>query len=173
MAMRVQKVVAPGGETSWTVVDDVFEAVEPIEAYLAHLEAIERSPNTLRAYASSLRLFFDFLAGRAVAWDEVGLEDVGRFVSWLRRPSDEVVIPIDTAGVPARTASTVNRHLAAVFAFYEFHARRGLGWRPSWCSGAEAGAARISRSWRESVVAPERRCDARCGCGHRGGCPKR
>ncbi len=121
----MQKIVAPGGETSWTVVDKQFEPVEPIEVFLAHLEAIERSPNTLRAYASSLRLFFDFLAGQGVAWDAVGLDEVGRFVSWLRRPSAEVVIPID-AGVSARAASTVNRHLAAVFALYDFHARRGL-----------------------------------------------
>jgi hypothetical protein len=42
--MRVQNVVAPGGETSWTVLDERFEPVEPIEVYLAHLEAIERSP---------------------------------------------------------------------------------------------------------------------------------
>jgi integrase/recombinase XerD len=126
MAMVVQKVMGPGGETSWTVLDERFEPVEAIEAYLAHLEAIERSPNTVRAYASSLRLFFDFLAARGVAWDAVGLEEVGWFVSWLRRPSDEVVIPID-AGVSARTASTVNRHLATVFGLYDFHARRGLG----------------------------------------------
>jgi hypothetical protein len=45
MAMVVQKVVpSGGGAVSWTVVDEAFEPVEPIEAYLAHLEAIERSP---------------------------------------------------------------------------------------------------------------------------------
>jgi len=93
--------------------------------YLAHLEAIERSPNTLRAYASSLRLFFDFLAGRDVAWDRAGLEDLGRFVSWLRAPAEAVVvIGVDAA---ARAPSTVNRHLAAVFGLYDFHARRGVG----------------------------------------------
>lgn len=124
--MLVHKVVAPGGETSWTVLDEQFEPVEPIEVYLAHLVAIERSPNTLRAYASSLRLFFDFLAEWDVAWDAVGLDEVGQFVSWLRRPTDEVVIPIDTAR-SARTASTANRHLAAVFGLYDFHARRGVG----------------------------------------------
>jgi hypothetical protein len=124
-SMLVQKVVSPGGDTSWTVVDECFEPVEPVEVYLAHLEAIERSPNTLRAYASSLRLFFEFLVVRDVEWDAVGLDEVGRFVSWLRRPGDDVVIPIDTS-VSARAASTVNRHLAAVFGLYDFHARRGL-----------------------------------------------
>jgi integrase/recombinase XerD len=125
MALRVQKVLAPpAGAVSWTVVDERFEPVQPVESYLSHLQAVERSPNTVRAYASSLRLFFEFLAGRGVAWEELGLDDLGRFVSWLRSPADGVV-PIDAA-VSARAASTVNRHLAAVFSFYEFHARFGV-----------------------------------------------
>ncbi|MDA8047327.1 MAG: tyrosine-type recombinase/integrase [Actinomycetota bacterium] len=125
MALRVQKVLVPTtGAVSWTVVDECFEPVQPIESYLAHLAAVERSPNTVRAYASSLRLYFDFLAGRQAAWEKVGLDDLGRFVSWLRSPV-EGVIPLDAAA-SARAASTVNRHLAAVFSFYEFCARFGV-----------------------------------------------
>jgi len=55
--VRVLQVVAPtSGAVSFTVVDEAFTPVEPAEAYLAHLVAIERSPNTVRAYASSLKL---------------------------------------------------------------------------------------------------------------------
>ncbi len=123
--MLVQRVVAPvSGAVSWTVVDDSFEPVGPAEAFLAHLVALERSPNTVRAYASSLRLWFEHLATRGVAWDAVGLADVGRFVSWLRAPAEGVIV-ID-AGVAGRSVATVNRHLAAVFGLYDFHARRGV-----------------------------------------------
>jgi integrase/recombinase XerD len=112
--MLVQRVVAPEHErVSWTVVDDSFEVVAPAEAYLAHLEAIERSPNTVRAYASSLRLFFEHLEGRGIAWDAVGLDEVGRFVSFLRSPAEGVIV-IDSAA-SRRAAATVDRHLAAVF----------------------------------------------------------
>lgn len=108
--MLVQRVVvAPGGAVSWTVVDEHFEPVEPIERYLAHLQAVERSPNTVRAYACSLAMFFEHLAARGGAWDSVGLEDIGRFVSCLRSPAEGVVV-ID-AGASARSASTFNRHL--------------------------------------------------------------
>jgi len=34
------------GAESWTVVDDDWAAVVPVERYLAHLAGIERSPNT-------------------------------------------------------------------------------------------------------------------------------
>jgi integrase/recombinase XerD len=133
--VRVLQVVAPtSGAVSFTVVDEAFTPVEPAEAYLAHLVAIERSPNTVRAYASSLKLFFEYLESREIAFDAVQLDDIGRFVSALRAPAEGVIV-ID-ASLSRRAESTVNRHLAAVFGLYHFHARHGvkvaeelIGWR--------------------------------------------
>ncbi len=50
--------------------------VEPAERYLAYLAAIERSPDTVRAYAVSLKLWFEFLGHAKVGWDAAGVEDV-------------------------------------------------------------------------------------------------
>ena len=44
-------------------------------------------------------------------------------MAWLRAPADNVIVFDDTAVV--RSAATVNRHLAALFGFYDFHARSG------------------------------------------------
>jgi len=57
--LSVQPVVMQGNgaHRSVTVVDSDFEPIGPIEPYLAHLVALERSPNTVRAYATSLKLF--------------------------------------------------------------------------------------------------------------------
>lgn len=123
--MRVQRVVMPlTGAESWTVVDSDWAPVEPAERYLAHLAGIERSPNTVRAYAHGLRLWFEFLDLRGLAWESTGVEDVSRFVAWLRAPADDVIVLDDTAAV--RSEATVNRHLAALFGFYDFHARSGV-----------------------------------------------
>ena len=66
----VQRVVVPTTDAvSWTVVDGDFTVVSPAEAYLAYLAAIERSPNTVRAYASSLKLWFEFLGAQGLSWD--------------------------------------------------------------------------------------------------------
>ena len=67
---------------SWTVVD-ATGVIAPVERFLAHLVAIERSPNTVRAYAHDVRDFFEFLAGRDLEWHRARLEDIGRFVAWL------------------------------------------------------------------------------------------
>ena len=60
----------------------------PAEKYLAYLSAIERSPTTVRAYAHNLKLWFEFLSLREQAWDEIGIDAVAQFVSWLRAPAD-------------------------------------------------------------------------------------
>jgi len=99
--------------------------VAPAERYLAYLSGLERSPNTVRAYALSLRLWFEFLGLAGVGWAEAGPEDVARFVAWLRAPAENVIV-LET-GAGQRSAATVNRHLAAVFGFYDHHARAGVG----------------------------------------------
>jgi Phage integrase, N-terminal SAM-like domain len=85
--LRVQQVLSPdGGPESWTVVDERFAVVEPIDVFLAHLTAIERSPGTVRAYAFDLRDYFEFMDAHVIDWRTVCLEHLGRFVGWLRLP---------------------------------------------------------------------------------------
>ena len=69
----VQRVVMPVTCTeSWTVAGDDGMVVAPAERYLAHLSALERSPNTVRAYALSLRLWSGFLGQAGIGWDTAG-----------------------------------------------------------------------------------------------------
>jgi len=63
------------------------------------------------------------LAG--VGWADAGVEDVARFVAWLRAPAGNVIVL--EAGTGRRSPATVNRHLAGVFGFYDHHARSGVG----------------------------------------------
>ncbi|MFJ7496602.1 site-specific integrase [Streptomyces sp. NPDC097727] len=85
--MLVQRVLMPDSPLeSWTVLGDEGGIVEPIERYLAYLADIERSPNTVKAYAHDLKDWFVFLDRRGLDWREVRLEDLGEFVAWLRLP---------------------------------------------------------------------------------------
>ena len=127
--MRVQRLVMPGsGVESWTLLGDDQVQVEPVERFLAYLSAIERSPNTVKAYAHDLKDLFVFLRGRGVEWAAVTLEDVAAFAGWLRLPPagrDGRVAVLPTAETHCSAAS-VNRKLAALTSFCEFHARHGV-----------------------------------------------
>jgi integrase/recombinase XerD len=125
----VQRVGTAGSRAeSWTVLGDDDCPVEPIERYLSYLSEVERSPNTVRAYAHDLKDFFVFLAARGLGWRSVRLEDIGAFVAWLRLP------PVGRAGQvavlpsapPQVGAATINRKLAAVNSFYQHQARHGV-----------------------------------------------
>jgi integrase/recombinase XerD len=127
--MHVQRVAMPASRVeSWTVLGDGDTPIEPIERYLAYLTDIERSPNTVRAYAHDLKDYWVFLNFRGLDWREVRLEDIGEYVAWLRLP------PAGRAGVVAVLpsveahvgAATVNRKLSALAAFYAHQARHGI-----------------------------------------------
>ena len=128
--MLVHLVVIPGsGTRSWTVLGDDDVPVVPVDRFLAYLTDIGRSPNTVKAYAHDLKDYWCFLGFRGLDWREARLEDIGEFAVWLQLPpagrSGEVaVLPSVAAQV---SASTVNRKLAAVSAFYAHQAWNGTG----------------------------------------------
>ena len=147
--MQVARVVSPvSSRESWTVLGDDDVPVAPVERYLAYLTDIERSPNTVKAYAHDLKDWFGFLVERGLDWRTVRLDDVGEFVAWLRLPLQArhgrvAVLPSVKHHC---TESTVNRKLSAIGAFYAHAARDGVaigelltswqvggarsGWRP-------------------------------------------
>src|SRR5664279_2740167 len=122
--MRVQRMLMPDGSESWTVLDASGGPVPAVEGFLAHLQALDRSPNTIRTYATSLKLWSQFLDRLGVGVDEVAVEHVSRFVAWLRAPADNVTV---LAGGSGRCGpGTVNKHPAALFSFYDYQARNGV-----------------------------------------------
>jgi integrase/recombinase XerD len=127
--MHIQRVAMPASRIeSWTVLGDDGAPVEPIERFLAYLTDIERSPNTVRAYAHDLKDYWLFLACRGLDWREVRLEDIGEFVAWLRLPQagrDGAVAVLPAAG-PRVGAPTINRKLSALAAFYLHQVRHGV-----------------------------------------------
>ena len=127
--MRVQRVLMPGsGEESWTLLGDDHVPVGPAERFLSYMASAGRSPNTVKAYAHDLKDWLTYLAGRQRGWQAATLEDVAGFVAWLRLP------PAARGGMVAVlpmvehhcSAASVNRKLAALVSFCEFHARHGV-----------------------------------------------
>jgi site-specific recombinase XerD len=143
--MLVHPVAVPGsGTRSWTVLGDDDMPVAPVDRFLGYLTDIGRSPNTVKAYAHDLKDYWSFISFRSLDWREARLEDIGEFVAWLQLPpagrlGEVAVLPSVTAQV---MASTVNRKLAAVSAFYAHQARNGAGvgdLLAAWRTGGRGG----------------------------------
>jgi len=111
------------------------------------LSSIERSPNTVKAYAHDLKDWFTFLAGRD--WQAATLEDVAGFVAWLRLPpaGRDGLVQVLPSVAHQCAASSVNRKLAALTSFCEFHARHGVA-----LAGLLVTMAPPGRGWSSSAT---------------------
>jgi integrase len=109
----------PGGRRTWTVVDDTYRTVAPVEEWLeAHRP--EWSPNTVRSYATALAQWWSFLEqrGEAAAWRDLGVPAVSAFLSWLRNGRTAERLP--AAEGPAPRDATLESRLAALISFYRW-----------------------------------------------------
>jgi integrase/recombinase XerC len=96
-----------------------WDGAEAADAFLAHLSARAFSPATIRAYAFDLVNFARFLSGQRITLAAVSPMDVFAWVDWqgARRPGGtETVLALRPRHA---AASTVNRRVAAVRAFFE------------------------------------------------------
>lgn len=107
------------GSRTWTVVDSCYRTVDPVEEWLeAHRHLW--SPNTVRAYATSLAQWWTFLEQRDQSdqWREVGVPAVAGFLSWLRNARTVEHALATPADAPA--SPTLEARLAALISFYRW-----------------------------------------------------
>lgn len=121
--VQVQRVQYPATyQLTWTVIDNDFLPIQPIQEYLRYLEVLERSPNTIQSYAKHLKLFWEFLEKSQLRWTDIdSLAKLAEFISWLREPQPGIAFLQPQSA--RRSEKTINTILAAVTGFYEFQAR--------------------------------------------------
>lgn len=108
---------------AWMVIGDDFLPIEPVQEFLDYLRDIERSPNTIRAYAYHLKLYWEYLSQNGLDWTEVGVVELAEFLAWLRSPTPGVLSISEQEA--KRTESTVNAILSAACMLYDFHEKTG------------------------------------------------
>lgn len=123
--MKVQKVQLPDSNSvAWILIDDSFLPIEPVQEFLDYLRNIERSPNTIRAYAYHLKLYWEFLGQQRLDWKEVKISNLAEFMSWLRNPNPQGVVSMQEQEAK-RTEATVNAILTSVCMLYDFQEKTG------------------------------------------------
>jgi integrase/recombinase XerD len=122
--MKVQRVRLPGTDcVAWLVLDDSYIPIQPLLSYLTFLQDLDRSPNTIRATAHRLKLFWEYLRDEHLCWKEMDVAQLAAFIPWLRRIDPQM---ISIAPHKAkRTNATINLTLGAVYGFYSYQMRLG------------------------------------------------
>ncbi|GAA6619758.1 tyrosine-type recombinase/integrase [Scytonema sp. NUACC26] len=123
--MKVQKIRLPNSDrVTWTVLGDDYLPIRPVEQFISYLESIERSPNTIRAYAYHLKLFWEFLRDNCLEWTQIQISDLAEFIAYLRYPQPGIATLREQQSL--RTEATVNAIVTSVFMLYDYQERLGI-----------------------------------------------
>jgi integrase/recombinase XerD len=121
--MRVVEIERQDGQRRYVVIDEEGGLVEPIVRYLKYLDCVGSARQTLRSYAYSLKHYWEYLTQQQLDWQQVTLDDLSRFVLWLKLPSGSFKV-LPARPVPqARSNRTINHALTVVRSFYDYHWR--------------------------------------------------
>ncbi len=121
--MRVVEVETQDRKTRYVVIDEEGKLVGPIVHYLKYLDRIGSARHTLRSYAAALRLYWEFLSQEQLDWQHITLDDLSRFVLWLKLPSGSLKVLPAHPVEQARSNRTINHTLTVVRGFYDYHWR--------------------------------------------------
>ncbi len=121
--MQVVEIETQHRQRRYVVIDDDGTFVEPIVQYLKYLDHIDAARNTIRSYATALRLYWQYLMQQGLDWQQITLDDLAQFVVWLKLPSGSLKV-LPAQPVPqARSNRTINHTLMVVRGFYDYHWR--------------------------------------------------
>jgi site-specific recombinase XerD len=121
--VRVVEVLTQEHQQRYVVIDDDGTLVEPIARYLKYLDRIGSARQTLRSYATMLRLYWEFLVQEQLDWQQVTLDSLSQFVLWLKLPTKSLKV-LPAHPVPqARSNRTINHALSTLTGFYDYHWR--------------------------------------------------
>jgi len=122
--VRVIEIQNQESHRRYVVIDEEGLLVEPIVRYLKYLDGIGSARQTLRSYAYALKHYWEYLVGQRLNWQQVTLDDLSRFVLWLKLPSGSLKV-LPAYPVPqARSNRTINHTLTVVRSFYDYHWRQ-------------------------------------------------
>jgi integrase/recombinase XerD len=125
--MRVIEVETSQNERRYAVIDERGALVEPVMRYLKYLDRLGAARNTLHSYATVLKLYWEFLSQEQLDWQQITLDDLARFVLWLKLPTGSLKV-LPAHPVPqARSNRTINHALTTVTGFYDYHWRMEEG----------------------------------------------
>src|SRR5216684_3142215 len=121
--MRVVEIETQNHQIRYVVVDEEGRLVVPIVRYLKYLDRIRSARQTLRSSATALRQYWEFLVQERLDWQQITLDDLSRFVLWLKLPSGSLKVLPAHRVTQARSNRTINHTLTVVRGFYDYQWR--------------------------------------------------
>lgn len=118
--MKVQEVKLDNNQRRYLLLDDNGLPIIPVARYLKYIDNSEKSFNTQKTYAYSLKLYFEYLKEVNVDYRNVNINILSNFVGWLRNPHENNKVITIKPMKAKRTEKTVNLTITVVTNFYDY-----------------------------------------------------
>ena len=118
--MKVQEVKLDNNQRRYLLLDDNGLPIIPVARYLKYIDNSEKSFNTQKTYAYSLKLYFEYLEEINVDYRNVNINILSNFVGWLRNPYENNKVVTLKPTKAKRTEKTVNLTITVVTNFYDY-----------------------------------------------------
>ena len=119
MDMKTVEFKTTDGRTRYYLSGDDGLPVEPALQFLKFRDAAGYARNTLKGECIHLMHYFEFLKEREKDHEKVTIDDIARFVGWLKNPDIEKKV-VSLRIKPEHSAETINKHVDTVIAFYDY-----------------------------------------------------
>ena len=117
--MKTVEFKTTDGRTRYYLAGEDGLPVESVMKFLKFRDAAGYARNTLKGECIHLMHYFEFLEERGKQYEDVTIDDIARFVGWLKNPDIEKKI-VSLRAKPAHAAETINKHVDTVIAFYDY-----------------------------------------------------
>lgn len=118
--MKVQEVKLDNNQRRYLLINDNGLPIIPVAKYLKYIDNSEKSFNTQKTYAYSLKLYFEYLKEIDIDYKDVNINILSDFVGWLRNPYENNKV-VNLKQIKAkRTEKTVNLTITVVTNFYDY-----------------------------------------------------
>ncbi|HBG5277820.1 TPA: tyrosine-type recombinase/integrase [Clostridioides difficile] len=118
--MKVQEVKLDNNQIRYLLVDENGLPIIPVARYLKYIDSSEKSFNTQKTYAYSLKLYFEYLQEIDIDYRKVNINMLSGFVVWLRNPYENSKVVTLKSTKAKRTEKTVNLTITVVTNFYDY-----------------------------------------------------
>lgn len=118
--MKVQEVKLDNNQRRYLLVNDNGFPIIPVAKYLKYIDNSEKSFNTQKTYAYSLKLYFEYLQEIDIDYKNININILSDFVGWLRNPHENNKVINLKSTKSKRTEKTVNLTITVVTNFYDY-----------------------------------------------------
>ncbi len=118
--MEVVKIKNNQGKERYYVADNEGKPIIVILKFIRFKDNIGYARNSLKMYCHHLKLYFEYLEEKNKKFEKVTIDDLAMFVNWLQTPYNTLKIVAITEKEIIRSASTINKIIDTVTAFYDY-----------------------------------------------------